>query len=69
MLGFRELLIILVLLLVFGVPVLIGLFLLFRSRRSSSPESRLAKLEQMRSSGSLTQAEYDRQRASIISGV
>ena len=69
MLGFRELLIILMVMLVLALPVLIGLVWFLRSRRSSRPESRLAKLEQLRASGTLTQAEYERQRASIISGV
>ena len=66
MLGIRELIILLIL---FGVPALIGFVLWRASKRSSSPAARLAKLEVLRASGKITSAEYERQRASIISGV
>jgi len=66
MLGFRELII---LVLFFGVPLAIGLVIWRTSRRASSPAARLAKLDQLRVSGKITAAEYERQRASIISGV
>ncbi len=66
MLGFRELII---LVLFFGVPLAIGFVIWRTSRRASSPTARLAKLDQLRVSGKITAAEYERQRASIISGV
>ncbi len=66
MLGFRELII---LVLFFGVPLAIGFVIWRTSRRASSPAARLAKLDQLRVSGKVTAAEYERQRASIISGV
>ncbi len=66
MLGFRELII---LVLFFGVPLAIGFVIWRNSRRTSSPAARLAKLDQLRVSGKITAAEYERQRASIISGV
>jgi len=66
MLGVRELLILLI---VFGVPALIGFVLWRTSKRSALPTSRLAKLDDLRASGKITPAEYERQRASIISGV
>lgn len=59
MLGFRELLIILIffLFLFLAAHALVGCVWLLRSRKSPSPDSRLAKLEQLRSPGALTQAE------------
>jgi HAMP domain-containing protein len=69
MLGLFELII---LVLFFGVPIAIGfvVFVVWRtSRRASSPTARLAKLDQLRVSGKITADEYERQRASIISGV
>ena len=59
-------------LLAFSIPVLaLGVIvgLVIYLRRNARPETRLAKLEKLRASGVLTQAEYDRQRATIISGV
>ena len=66
MLGFRELII---LVLFFGIPLAIGFVIWRTSRRSSGPAARLAKLEELRAAGKITPAEYERQRASIISGV
>jgi hypothetical protein len=66
MLGFRELII---LLLFFGIPLAIGVIVWRTSRRSSGPAARLAKLDALRAAGTITPAEYERQRASIISRV
>lgn len=66
MLGFKELLILIML---FGVPGLIGFVIWRASRRSVSLASRLDALESLRASGKITAAEYERQRPSIISGV
>ena len=60
----------LILLLVFvGIPALVVLAIVFLVRRSSSHASRLATLDELRASGKITSAEYERQRSSIISGV
>ena len=66
MLGFRELII---LVLFIGVPLAIGFVIWRTSRRGSGPAVRLAKLDELRAAGKITPAEYERQRASIISGV
>ena len=66
MLGFRELVILIILV---GVPALIGFVIWRASRRSTSSASRLAALESLRAAGKITAAEHERQRASIISGV
>ncbi|MCZ8064228.1 SHOCT domain-containing protein, partial [Silanimonas sp.] len=51
------------------IPVLIGLAIWWAVRANTGPTARLAKLDQLRDSGTITPAEYERQRASIISGV
>jgi hypothetical protein len=66
MLGFRELII---LVLFIGAPLAIGFVIWRTSRRASGPAVRLAKLDELRAAGKITPAEYERQRASIISGV
>lgn len=66
MLGFCELI---VLLLIFGIPLAIGVIVWRTSRRASGPAARLAKLDALRAAGTITPAEYERQRASIISRV
>ncbi len=70
MLGFREL-IILVIAFVFlvGVLAIVGYVVWQAAKQTSSPAARLAKLDKLRASGKITPAEYERQRASIISGV
>ena len=59
-------------LLAFGIPLLVlglvvGLVIHLRGR--ARPEARLATLKRLHASGALTDGEYERQRASIISGV
>ena len=66
MLGFRELII---LVLFIGVPLAIGFVIWRISRRLSDSSARLANLDALRASGKITASEYERQRASIISGV
>ena len=66
MLGFRELII---LVLFFGVPLAIGFVIWRTSRRTADSAARLANLDALHVSGKITAAEYERQRASIISGV
>ncbi|MEG5104182.1 hypothetical protein [Microcoleus sp. AT13-A5] len=66
MLGFRELII---LVLFIGGPLAIGFVIWRTSRRASNTAARLANLDALRASGRVTAAEYERQRASIISGV
>ena len=66
MLGFRELII---LVLFIGVPLAIGFVIWRTSKRASDSAARLANLDALRASGKITAAEYERQRASIISGV
>ena len=66
MLGWKELIILLVF---FGVPLAIGLVIWRVSRRTSGAAARLAKLDELRAQGKITPAEYERQRATIISGV
>ncbi len=70
MLGFREL-IILVLVSAFfaGVLVFVGYSVGRTVKQAFSPEARLIKLDELRASGKITPAEYERQRASIISRV
>ncbi|MEG4191187.1 MULTISPECIES: SHOCT domain-containing protein [unclassified Microcoleus] len=65
MLGFRELII---LVLFIGVPLAISFVIWRSSRRASDSAARLANLDALRASGKITAAEYERQRASIISG-
>jgi len=59
-------------LLAFGIPLLVlgfVVWLVVHLRGRARPEARLAKLERLHASGALTDGEYERQRASIISGV
>lgn len=65
-LGLREMLVLFVLL---GVLVLIGALLWRLFRRSAGPSARLARLEELRSSGKITRDEYERQRANIITSI
>jgi hypothetical protein len=51
------------------IPALICLTIWWVVRANSGPAARLEKLAQLRDSGAITSAEYERQRASIISGV
>ena len=74
--GYRELI---VLMMLFAVPciVIVGAIWLVtrRNRGSSSPGNqrpaadRLAELESLRRAGHINTGEYEKQRASIISGV
>lgn len=64
--GLRELIILFIL---FGGLALIGSILWRLIGRSTGPSARLAKLEELRSSGKITRDEYERQRANIISSV
>ena len=74
--GFRELIVLMVL---FAVPciVIVGVLwlVLRRNRASSSPKvqrsaaDRLAELEFLKRAGHISTGEYDKQRASIISDV
>ncbi len=66
MLGIREFIILFILL---GVPLLVGALIWAIARRASAPTARLARLEALRAAGSITPAEYERQRAAIISRV
>jgi hypothetical protein len=67
MFGIREL--ILIFILFVGVPALI-VFILWRLfNRPPNPAKRLAKLEQLHAEGKITLAEYEQQRAVIISSV
>ena len=59
-------------LLAFGIPLLMlgfVVWLVVHLRGRARPEVRLAKLKRLHASGALTDGEYERQRASIISGV
>jgi len=62
----RELVILLFL---FGIPAIIAYAIWRVYSLTISPKARLRRLETLRSSGAITAAEYERQRASIISGV
>lgn len=62
----RELVILLFL---FGIPAIIAYAIWRVYSLTISPKARLRRLEALRSSGAITAAEYEQQRASIISGV
>lgn len=73
--GYRELL---VLLFLFAVPIILigGVWLVRRLTASSNPQGghrrvaeRLSELGSLRQSGQISAAEYEKQRASIISRV
>ena len=70
MLGLRELIILVIAFAFFvGVLAILGYVVRKAARKTSSPAARLGKLDELRASGKITPAEYERQRASIISGV
>ncbi|MEG4477744.1 SHOCT domain-containing protein [Microcoleus sp. M2_C2] len=62
----RELVILLFL---FGIPAIIAYAIWRVYSLTISHKARLRRLEELRSSGAITAAEYEQQRASIISGV
>jgi hypothetical protein len=72
MIGFKELLLLPVLL---AVPVLliVGLVWLlvrvFRKASHRTATERLAELESLRKAGQITTDEYEKQRAAIVSGI
>ncbi len=73
MIGFRELIFIVVIF-VFIVPIIVGIVFLIRaaskpSKPSRSVAQRLAELESLRNAQQITAAEYDKQRAAIVSSV
>ena len=47
----------------------VAIIWMVRSRRRRAPETRLSRLDSLRASGKITADEYERQRATIISGV
>lgn len=70
MLGFRELIILAIAFaFLVGVLTILGYVVWKVARKTSSPEARLVKLGELRASGKISPAEYERQRASIISRV
>ncbi len=62
---------------ILGAPILIGLILIVRffvrmstsDQSGSTPEARLQKLDSMRGSDAITEAEYQEQRRRILSQV
>ena len=68
--GFRELIVVMVLLAVLSILVVPAIwFAVRRSRRSRPAGERLADLESLRQAGRINTDEYDRQRAAIISSI
>jgi hypothetical protein len=74
--GFRELIILMLLFAVTCIAIVgVGWLIIRRNRGPSSPGSqrpaadRLAELESLRRAGQISTGEYEKQRASIISGV
>jgi hypothetical protein len=58
-----------ILLFLFGVPAIIAYAIWRVYSLTISPKARLRRLEGLRSSGAITAAEYEKQRASIVSSV
>jgi hypothetical protein len=74
--GFRELTVLMVLLAVLGIVVVGAVWLVLRRNKASpSPRvqrpvaDRLTELESLQRAGHINTGEYEKQRASIISGV
>ena len=66
MIGFRELIILVIFL---GITFAVGVVVWRAVMSSLGPAARLARLDELHASGKITSAEYERQRASIISNV